>query len=279
MACPSATRGDHGKASHGRNWRRVSESSDHSSAIWQIAHTATRGRRRDLLGMLVRQHGWIVQSGPFAEMLLADRASSDDGNLLPKLLGCYEAELHEVIDEIVEGKPDLIINVGSAEGYYAVGMARLLPGAFVHAFDAEPRAQEICRLAAGLNEVGNRVSVTGHCTRDLLQAIVPRGRVPVMICDCQGFERDLIDPHRVPALRSATVLVECHDYIDGSITQTLVDRLSATHELAGIRESARDPNVFPFLQGLDSLDRWLAVCEYRPTMMHWLLARPKQPAG
>jgi hypothetical protein len=224
---------------------------------------------------MVRQTGWVVQSGPFAGMVLPDRASWGDGDLLPKLLGCYEAELHPVIDEIVATTPDLIVNVGAAEGFYAVGMSRALPQAFVHAFDAEATSQDICRQAAVLNDASNRVSVAGKCTPDLLQAIVPRGRSPVVICDCEGYERELIDPQRIPALRVATLVVECHDFIDASITQTLVDRLNGSHTLEGIREASRDPNAFPFLQRLDSLDRWLAVCEYRPTMMHWLVARPK----
>ena len=253
----------------------MSKTGDHNAAIWQIAHTATRARRQDLLASLVQQHGWGVQSGPFAGMVLPDRASWGDGDLLPKLLGSYEAELHTVIEEIVAATPDLIVNVGAAEGYYAAGMAQRLPGAFVHAFDTEAKSQDICREAAGLNDVSRRVSVTGQCTPDLLQAIVPRGRTPVVICDCEGYERTLIDPQRVPALRTAMLVVECHDFIDASITQTLVDRLSGTHTLEGIREGGRDPNAMPFLQGFDSLDRWLAVCEYRPTMMHWIVARPK----
>jgi hypothetical protein len=253
----------------------MSGTGDHESAILQIAHTATRARRQDLLAAVVKQVGWVVQSGPFAGMVLPDRAARGDGDLLPKLLGFYEEELHTFIEGIVSTEPDLVINVGAAEGYYAIGMARLIPGAFVHAFDTEAKSQEICRLAATLNDVSNRVSVTGQCTPDLLQAILPRGRSPVIICDCEGYERTLIDPHRVPALRAATLIIECHDFIDPSITQTLVDRLSATHTLEGIREGARDPNVSPFLQALDSLDRWLAICEYRPTMMHWIVARPK----
>ncbi|HEY4171874.1 MAG TPA: hypothetical protein VGM42_02520, partial [Rhodopila sp.] len=152
---------------------------------------------------------------------------------------------------------------------------RLLPGASVLAFDTEPRSQDICRQAAALNDMGNRVAVAGQCTPDVLQAILPRGRTPVVICDCEGYERELIDPQRVPALRAATLVVECHDFVDASITQTLVNRLSPSHTLIRIREGARDPNGSPLLQGLDSLDRWLAVCEYRPSTMHWLIARPK----
>jgi hypothetical protein len=96
-----------------------------------------------------------------------------------------------------------------------------------------------------------------------------------VLCDCEGGERELLDPGKVPALAGATIVVECHDFIDPTITQTLVDRLGPTHELEGVREAARDPNASVFLQQFNSLDRWIAVCEYRPCMMHWLIARPK----
>jgi len=253
----------------------MSATVDHGATIFQLAYSASQARRKDLLEALVSQHGWIVQSGPFAGMKLTDRVSWSDGDLLPKLLGCYEAELHSVVMDVAATEPDLVINIGAAEGYYAIGLARLIPQAFVHAFDTAPASQDICRHVAGLNGVSSRVSVSGECTPDVLQAILPRGRTPLVVCDCEGYERELIDPARVPALRRSVLVVECHDFFDASITQTLVSRLSASHTLAGIREGARDPNLSPFLQKFDSLDRWLAVCEFRPCMMHWLIAHPK----
>ena len=252
----------------------MSEQADHRTTIRQIAHHATLARRQDLLAFWVQQHGWVVQSGPFSGMRLSDRTSWSDGDLLPKLIGCYEAELHVILADIAATPPDLVVNVGAAEGYYAIGLARLFPDCCVHAFDTSLASQDVCRLAAGLNEVGRRVFVGGRCTPDLLETILPHGRAPFLVCDCEGYERQLIDPQRVPALRSTTIVVECHDFIDPNITRTLVDRLAATHTLSTIQESARDPNTAPFLRGFGSLDRWLAVCEYRPAMMNWLVARP-----
>ena len=249
--------------------------SDHATAIWHIAYTATQARRQDLLAALVSQAGWAVQAGLFGGLVLPDRATPGDGDTLPKLLGCYEAELQPVLTDIVAETPDLVIDIGAAEGYYAVGLARALPAAFVHAFDMSPEAQDLCRQTATLNDVSSRVSVAGTCTPELLNALLPRGRAPLIVCDCEGKERELIDPHRVPTLRSATLVVECHDFIDPAITSVLVERLSPTHELAGVAEGARNPNEVAFLRELNSLDRWLAICEYRPSMMHWLIARPR----
>lgn len=249
---------------------------DHANAIWQIAYSATQARRLDLLAALIEQAGCTVQAGPFAGTQLPRETSWTDGDLLPKLLGCYEAELHPVITEFVAGAPDLIINIGAAEGYYAIGLARLLPEAFVHAFDTSPDAQELCRTAAALNDVSRRVSVAGTCSLDLLNALLPRGRAPLIVCDCNGHEVTLIDPSRVPVLRNATMIVECHDFVDPRATSILVERLQATHDMVGVPEGPRNPNEFEFLQGLNSLDRWLAVCEFRPSTMHWLVARPKE---
>jgi hypothetical protein len=248
-------------------------------AVAQIAYLATRARRLELQAAFVQRFGRTVQSGPFAGMVLPDRAGWGDGDTLPKLLGSYEAELHAVIADLVEARPSLVVNVGAAEGFYAVGLARLLPGAMVHAFEISDAAAEICRDAARLNDVESRVSVAGTCTPTLLQHLLIRAANPLLVCDCEGCERELIDPRLVPALASTTIVVECHDFMDASITQTMVDRLNPSHELIGIREGARDPNVVPFLQSLGSLDRWLAVCEYRPCTMHWLIARPKSIAS
>ncbi len=248
----------------------------HSQAIWEIGQLAARARRADLLAAFLAQFGPAVQAGPFAGMLLSSRVSSTDGDLLPRLLGCYEAELHEAIEAIVAAEPDLVVNVGAAEGFYPIGFARRLPGAHVHGFDTNDLAQDICREAARLNGMEARVSVGGQCSPMVLQHLLARAQRPVLICDCEGDERLLVDPVRVPALAGCLLVVECYDFIDATITQALAERLAPTHELSAIREGARDPNAMPFLQGLNSLDRWLAVCEFRPCTMHWLIGTPKR---
>jgi hypothetical protein len=134
---------------------------------------------------------------------------------------------------------------------------------------------DICRQTAQLNKVETRISIAGHCSCEALQKLVADAHRPLVVLDCEGCERELLNPASVPALAKAAIVVECHDFIDATITQTLVNRLGASHELTGVREGPRDPNRSIFLQQFDSLDRWIAICEYRPRMMHWLIARPR----
>lgn len=69
-------------------------------------------------------------------------------NSVPKLLGSYECELHEIIESALRSNHHRVIDVGSAEGYYAVGFA-LKRGCHVVAFDTDP--QNLCNVEGSLD--------------------------------------------------------------------------------------------------------------------------------
>jgi len=133
----------------------------HRDTIFNILLYAARARSRDLLNALTAQHGFSVQSGPFAGMALIGRPGWSESDAQPMLLGVFESELHSLLEEGVAERPDVVVNIGSADGYYAVGLARRLPDARVHAFDSSETAGANCREAARLNGVDARVEVHG----------------------------------------------------------------------------------------------------------------------
>ena len=55
-----------------------------------------------------------------------------------KLLGQYETVFHDPIERAIAESPRLIVNVGCADGYYAVGLALRAAGAHVLAHDLAP---------------------------------------------------------------------------------------------------------------------------------------------
>ena len=97
-------------------------------------------RSQALSDRLVALHGRRVLHGPFAGMDYTSEAS--EGGLAPRLLGTYEAELHPALAAVAARGLQLIYDVGCAEGYYAVGLARAVPGARVRAYGvAEARTE------------------------------------------------------------------------------------------------------------------------------------------
>jgi hypothetical protein len=224
-------------------------------------------RRQALLKEIVSNR---VQAGPFAGMELPDEASWADGNRLPKLLGTYEGELHSVIKTITSRSlHDLVINIGCAEGYYAIGFARAMPRAEVYAFDISSKAQRVCKAAAELNRVADRVTVRGKCSRETLRSLLVSSKRALLVLDCEGAEKELLCPETV-GFQKTDILVECHDFIDRSITPLLLKCFGTTHDIQWIYEECCKPCDSPFMDRLGSFDRMLAICEFRPELMHWL---------
>ena len=77
----------------------------------------------------------VVAAGPFAGMSYPVQAS--EGGRAPRLLGAYEASLHPVIETVIARAYRQVLDIGCAEGYYAVGLARRIPDTIVHARDSD----------------------------------------------------------------------------------------------------------------------------------------------
>jgi SAM-dependent methyltransferase len=218
---------------------------------------------------------WMVASGPFQGMHYVQE--SHGSRLLPKLIGSYESCLHTIIAELAAMQPAVVVDVGCAEGYYAVGLARLLPNAVVFAFDTDPAAQDACRRLAVLNGVDRRVMVGGYCGHAALSALRLDGAA--LICDCEGYELELLDPAVIPGLARAFILVELHDWLIPELSQTLYSRFAGTHNIDVIDEESPHPHCPTVLEGLDAADRLLALDEDRVfngrrVPMQWAFLRP-----
>ena len=123
---------------------------------------------------------------------------------IPKLLGCYEQPLLPYIEKAIEAKYAAIVNIGSAEGYYAVGMGLRLPNTVVHAYDLSMTAQSSCRNLAELNGISERVTIGSLFKTDHFSQF--RDMKTLIICDIEGGEVDLLDPYDAPALRQILIL-------------------------------------------------------------------------
>jgi hypothetical protein len=220
---------------------------------------------------LCRRYGRRILAGPFKGMKYPyDVVLS---SCVPKLVGSYEEELHSVIDEIIRRRYSIVVNVGCAEGYYAVGFALRMPDVLVYSFDTDPTAQHYCANLAKLNVVSERVRVKGFCSHGELRQLC--GRESVILCDCEGFELELLDPVTVPQLASTDILVELHEFIKPGVTDTIFSRFRDTHSVTLLDTRERDPKRYSILETLAPPDRYSALCENRPAPMQWAYLRSK----
>ena len=238
-----------------------------------------------LTGLVRQQTADRVRLGPFTGMRYVSRSIGSAH--LPKLLGTYERELQPVIEQACSARPNLIIDLGAAEGYYAVGLALRNPGARVIAFERDFAARRALAQMSLLNGVQARIEIRGEARPADLDAALrlrpkpatpPSRARPFVLCDVEGDEKFLLDPAEVPILKSASLLVETHEFVRPGITRLLVNRFTATHRIEQIWQSPRSGAEFPFrtigtfLLPNAYLD-W-AMSEWRPIRMSWLWMMP-----
>jgi hypothetical protein len=197
----------------------------------------------------------------------------------PKLLGTYEKELWDVLKVVRSVSPDVIVNVGAAEGYYAVGLALTIPEARVIGFEATQRGRQLMQELAGLNGVGERLTIKGSCDSEELAESLRAASRPFVLMDIEGGEGTLLDPLIVPELRVSHILVELHDLVVPGIEKVIRLRFKDSHDITLVRSAHRTLADFPFDLPRASkwlLSRWLlrSMREWRETTMSWLFMRP-----
>lgn len=244
--------------------------------LQRMLENVANARRRELLPYVFDRTGCRVQRGPFSGMVIVPRTSWGDGDSAAKLLGIYEDELHSYVDDAIKRNPDLILNIGCAEGYYGVGFAARLPESTVIAVDINPQAETAVAENVAANQVKNLKCLIGKVDHSWIEQQCASAERPLLIVDCEGAELDLLDPTKVPALSKASFLIECHDCMIPGITNTLVQRFSSTHDIAGVKQRYKDPYQFEFLAELGDCDKWCLVHEGRPSTMIWLYMVPKK---
>lgn len=171
----------------------------------------------------------------------------------PKLFGTYELELNPGIEQLIQWQPDVIINAGAAEGYYAVGMARRCPKARIEAFELMEIGRQLVATLATRNQTRDRIGIHEGLDPDSLRHFIEPAQRPAIVLDVEGYELELLQPDLNPALKHSFIVLENH-VIDGQSTlDTIRQRFAATHRIQEVPIIARKQHDLP------ARVRWMAT--------------------
>lgn len=218
----------------------------------------------------------VVLSGPF-EGVKYGTTKAMCSALYPKLLGVYENEITGAIQDAITSNPSLIVDVGAADGYYAVGFALKCPNSQIIAYEQNPRARLQLKNLALLNEVEDRVEIRGHCdVKDLSDL---RNKSGLMIIDCEGFESELLTQESIGLLKNWYFIIETHDGFKPDITRNLTNRFSSTHETTIINTIHDNDKIdyldLSILKSLPRSDANMLVAERREhACLRWIICKP-----
>jgi len=220
----------------------------------------------------------VVVRGPFAGLRYPSHTAVGS-SYWPKLLGSYECELAPTFETLIGRGYDLIVDIGAAEGYYAVGLARRLPSASIIAFEGNTLGQQLLRAMADMNGVSVRIE--GWCDTAALRNLAPlfaTGRT-LLLCDAESAEYDLLDPASLPELAGCDLVVELHRRRSVPDPRAwITDRFQRTHNVSFVDSEARLTSMYPELMALPPSQRGAVLFERTDPFGWAVLSVSREPA-
>ena len=236
--------------------------------------------KKNILNTILSIHGYQVAYGPFKGMQLNQCRNWSRYDLITQILGTYETHVLQKLIAFSKGKNNVFIDLGSADGYFAVGMA--FSGVFdhVYAFEKDFEMQRIIKNNAQLNDCESKMSILGKSNEASLKSIVSQCKESITILiDIEGDEYDLLNPKMLSSLSHCSIICELHPWMkkDGKALQkALLSEASAFFDIELIYRESYNPNDFEELSCFNEEERLIALSEGRGPNMHWLVLTPKK---
>jgi len=213
-----------------------------------------------------------VISGPFKGLKFKQRFPTK-----PMLLGVWEKEISFIWNSLQ--MPMYIIDIGAAEGFYAVGLAKKYPKKKIYAFEMNPPTKRLLETVISDNSVTN-IETHGKCEYEDLRDFGTKLEDSLIIMDCEGFEIELLKVESPSIFKKAHIVVELHEMYSPGCTKILKERFLPTHVVSELRGKHRYIEDWPaqlkFLRLLFPEKLLLQFMdEGRPYPMNWLYMKPR----
>ena len=235
--------------------------------------------RRRLSQQVFARFGGVIQHGAFKGMQWLDDprwGRSEQGVII---LGLYE---QEVLESLLSAPCQyrVFVDVGAADGYYAVGLVHSGKVDRSVAFETIPECRAAIRRLAEKNAVRNKLTILGTASDnfvDTLRESKIDSDETMFLIDIEGAEFKILNEEVFKFLSKSMIVVETHAHIysdpKGEI-ERLIGRASKTHRATAWFPGARNPWMLKELEDFSELDRWILCSEGRHELQQWLRFDP-----
>jgi hypothetical protein len=218
-----------------------------------------------------------VLAGPF-KGLKYPSVKAFGSAIYPKIVGSYESFLNPVIEKAIEMEFSDVIQIGSAEGYFTIGLSMRMPNSRIRSYEIDSKARKYQQAMAEYNGIGSQLEILELCTEKTL-AEAKFDRSGLVICDCEGCEKTMFSLVNKENLKNWYLIIETHSMNDLTIPEVLRKHFSETHEIKTILSEddfvKAGTFMIPEMKGLDIATRKRLITEYRENIQEYLILSPK----
>jgi hypothetical protein len=214
-----------------------------------------------------------VAHGAFAGMTLDSIPAWGRSDLGSMLLGCYELEIVEALHSEKFRNRSHFVDIGAADGYYAVGCLRNGRFRTADCFEVTSAGQNSIARNAKLNQVDDKLRIFGVADKTLPSLLEGTDwSDTVVLCDIEGGEFDLFNDSCLSSLKGAMILIEIHNWVENFWERycSLLERASRHYSICFIERSSFPKHKMPELQGMSDDNRLLILSEGRPNVMRFV---------
>lgn len=231
-------------------------------------------KRLTVNNYIFQKYGGVVQHGPLRDFKILQE-SSWGNDKAAKILGFYEAEILEELSSEAQGK--YFVDIGAADGYYAVGFLYKKICVGCVAFESTEQGRQVITNTAKFANITLPLLVYDSAQSNFINLVPFPLDQTVFLIDIEGGEFEILTEENLFLMRQSIIFVEIHDSDDsGKEKFQRLLRDCEKHFLVKIQKRVfRDPYAYPELDELDDTEHWLACSEGRAPDAKWLILRPK----
>ena len=178
--------------------------------------------KQKLLNFVINKHDYTVAYGVFKGMRLSKATWWSKYDLISQTLGTYEAHVVREVKAILRAGLKNFIDIGAADGYFAVGTIYAGMYQKAYAFESSARWVEIRSFQnAKQNKCDKNVFVFGDATAKSINEILEKHSKDAILIDIEGREYEFLTTEMLHSLGNAISFV---NYTPGWLKMVLLSK-------------------------------------------------------
>ena len=234
--------------------------------------------KNKVLNKIILEHGHQVAYGTFKGMKLSKNTYWSKNDIITHILGVYEKHVLKKIIEFSKKGNYPFIDIGTADGYFAIGMAFSETFKKIYAFEIDEEGRRSLNRNIENNLCKDKVVVDIEANFETLKDIIDKNKSAVILIDIEGSEFDLLDDNLLQLLSNCYIVCELHPTLSANGFEKqnmLINNAKAFFDVSIIQRESYSPNKFSELNEFTDEERLIAFGEGRNNNMNWLILEPK----